>query len=232
MIARKYLKGFIALTLISFLIGIYSPAQAIVIFENFGPGDEYLTDTGSLICKDNVLSCVGDDKDQGDAFTPPSGNYYLDIIELALGITSLSGEGTNVLDVWLMTDVSGLPGEVIEAFNLSNAMPPYGFGNPPIILTSELHPLLTAGTQYWVIASTPIDNTGAGWNFNSIDDRGPHAFRSQSGGWSWQVEHNLRGAFRILGSPAEQPIPEPATLLLLGFGLAGLGFVRRRKQKM
>jgi len=45
---------------------------------------------------------------------------------------------------------------------------------------------------------------------------------SGSGSGGIEVDHLQYGA------GAESPVPEPATLLLLGFGIAGLGFARKR----
>jgi len=35
----------------------------------------------------------------------------------------------------------------------------------------------------------------------------------------------------VATAPDQQPIPEPATLFLLGTGLAGIGAVRRKRAK-
>ena len=49
-----------------------------------------------------------------------------------------------------------------------------------MVADSALHPLLSAGAQYWVTASAS-DLTDVAWNLNSTNDIGPHA-QSQNGG--------------------------------------------------
>ena len=90
---------------------------------------------------------------------------------------------------------------------------------------SVLHPILQAGTQYWLIADPGNAATVDAWNFNSIGDTGPHAV--SAGGGPFTDGTNTRGAFEILGTP----VPEPSTLALFGLGSLGLvGWRLLRKQ--
>jgi hypothetical protein len=159
------------------------------------------------------------DWDQGHAFTPVGTDYFLYTIKLAVGLVV----GPNELDIWLMTDLGGKPGAIIESFNFSNAMGYFGDYNPPLVANSLLHPLLSANTQYWLIASTPGPDEWAGWNFNSENVTGPHAWRTDLG--AWNVYYDPMAAFSITGTP----VPEPTTMILLGSGLIGLAGYGRKK---
>jgi hypothetical protein len=194
--------------------------RADVIFNNFGPGDTYLTESGRVV---GAAGPTGDVQDVATAFTVADGNFTLDQITLAVSLQS----GLNQLDVTLAaSDGGGLPGTTLETFHFANAMGPLGSNNPPLVANSTLHPLLSEGMRYWVIASAS-GATSAAWNFNSTGGIGLTAGRTNGGPWSLDNVQPLQGALRVSGTPGPGPeppaVPEPSALALLAAGTLGVG---------
>ncbi len=184
-----------------------------VLFDNFGFGDSYDTRAGYTLSEGAPINF---DWDHGDAFTIGSGDFFLDSIDLAIGL--LVGQNRVFVDVY--TTVGGLPGVVIDSAVVDGQMGPFGNANPPIVALFAGSTILQDGEQYFVIASTDRDSLAA-WNWNILGDIGPHAFRQDLGDWS--VNNDTRGAFRVNGTL----VPAPGVLALLG--VAGLAARRRRR---
>jgi len=192
------------------------PCHAGPIFSTLGPGDTYeLSGWWGIISFPYDLDTANQFSFAG------STKYCLDTIELAVGFNT----GTNELGVWLMSDAAGEPGTIIEAFNFVDAMGPTGQNNPLLVGNSVLNPVLSPGTDYWLVASTPNIDTNAGWNFSSPAVPGTIAQRnSMMGTWSVFPNDTL-GAFRVSGTP----VPVPGVFVLGGMGLGIVGWLRRRR---
>jgi hypothetical protein len=204
---------------VGMLLGINSSVNAsTTIFSTLGPGDTYNINSGYAIgAFDEYCWELGNQF----SFTGPN-PYQLDSIELAVGFVS----GTNVLDVWIMSDAAGKPGTIIESFNFIGDMGYFRQNNPLLVGNSVSSPTLTPDTPYWLTVSVPDDGTKAAWNRADPVVYGVLALSLDAGSW-WSLSNNVgMGAFRINGTAV---IPAPGAILLGGIGVALVGWLRRRR---
>jgi len=188
-----------------------------VVFSNFGPGMTFDTNRGVSVQGINAGGQI-----PAYAFTP-SGTFTFNSAQLAMGLV----HGPNILQVLLMTSSGGFPGNVIESITLTNAVAPFG-SNGIVVANSALHPVLTFGTQYWLVAFPSDPNIAMGWNFTFNDFLTPGAFTDDHVNLAgpWDPTGGPAAAFQINGDP----VPEPTTMLLLGSGLTALGAAVRKRR--
>jgi hypothetical protein len=201
--------------LLVWAVAIAAPgvASANVIFSNLGTGHSYDTTSG------NPVGNAFDANNYAEAvsFTPMATTNF-GSVSLALSCFFVCPDDYTVD---LTADGGAQPGAVIESFTLSAAaLGPVGNNNPLAVANSILHPLLTAGTAYWITTSSSLDDSIT-WNFNSTGDMSPEAI-STDGGATWFSPSGFSpGALEV------DPVPEPAAILLFGCGMLVLA-VRKR----
>ena len=229
--------------MIAALVSIPCAARAATIYTTFDdpcvPGGSTLCTAGGFTYRAGIgwtINPFAGLADAAMAFTP-TGDYTLDALQILLLGPSL---GTNFATVRLMSDAGGLPGTVLESYQvvLSNSTFDPATVNTgallsmPTVINSITHPLLTAGTQYWITAGTD-PNGSAMWVMSGelanplTGSVGPAAALRDDGTWVSAVVNpangSTLGSFAVEGTEAH--VPEPATLLLLGSGVGA--FARR-----
>ena len=151
-----------------------------------------------------------------------SGIFTLNSIELSIVVIPPT---PNQVDVFLMSDSVGLPGNVLEAFHLTG-LPTTGL-TPLTSMTSALHPLLMSGTPYWVAVTGGTQTSFGMWNL--VPESGTMVSRD--------ITNGIDGGWHLGGNPGTptlalrvngDAVPEPDTTLSIFVGLLLLAIVRLR----
>ncbi len=166
--------------------------------------------------------------------------FQLDGMEFwAVGNPDFLSSFSGTMSWGIYDDASGLPGSLLFSGSSSAVSAiDTGIGNfmgnrfdVSFDLTSPV--MLNGATRYWLElheGSTLTSNDGSEilWVTGVANPASQYLFaerRLSETNWYPMVEDL---AFRLVGQ--RQPVPEPATMLLLGFGLMGLAGVRRLKK--
>jgi hypothetical protein len=190
---RRSIPCFLPRTIAAVLLsGGFCLLQANVIFSNV---------VGTDVPPSGAGISIGPGAYAAQSFTtPPNNNYSVTGIDIALELPQ--GTSACLVTVSLMTDSSGLPGVVLESFNLTN-LPVFDSNVHPLTsVLSGLFPQLAASTQYWVAVTGCAD-----WIVNVTGDVGPRAAQFGSTPWTILLPSDTKGAFRINGEPASGAVP-------------------------
>jgi hypothetical protein len=200
--AIRTIAGFAALACL--------PAAADVIYDNGAPDYEMAFSSSDVMftCDDFYLAA---DATLGD-----------------LHWWGLYGSGaplTETFEITIYADSSGAPGSIVHQYSgvsatrLVDAVLPY---NTIYSYAADVAPLnLVGDTTYWI----SIYHEDVPWFWMASDSDAGNAVQYDLGRW-WELDAEL--AF-YLTSPGAV-VPEPATMSLLGLGIAALGLRRARRR--
>jgi hypothetical protein len=187
---------FLALTLLA------TPAHADIVFSTFGPGDSYDPDEGlGIQGADNEFRLPS--LSQGFAFSPSS-TVNLSQIQVAFFGNDDPAISRFGLELHA-ADASGNIGSLLESFG--GLIAP---SDPDIFkVDSLLHPTLTAGSQYYLIAVAGDARAFIGWDYSFPTVNG--RIYQDAGGTVTYRDNDTLPAALITGISS---VPEPSALVL------------------
>ena len=196
-----------------------SPVFAGTIASTYGPGGTF---TQGL-----AWGTVGPGALAYPFSVPTDQDYSFSSASLALSDGIGAADSTSVI---LAANAAGVPGVPIETFFVTGLLPSVGGGSSvsPTIVTSVLHPLLSAGTVYWLIIAPPSGN-GVAWLTANILTTPDLQASLSNGNWTASpllYGYNNPGAFSV-DATVVAAAPEVGALPLAAGGLGFLFYIRR-----
>jgi hypothetical protein len=172
----------------------------------------------------------------GFQFSP---NASVDLATIGVALTRPGGNpatGGDV-DISLYGDVGGLPGTLLESWTVAySSLPDLDTNGVPhtggiVTLTAVNTDPLVSGSQYWLVARETQLLTG-GWGSAAwaLTSSALENYITYTTSGSSLGATSTPGAFYVTGEAASSSTPEPATVLLLATGLAGVFGMTRKKR--
>ena len=188
-----------------------------VIVDTFGPGNAFQPPPGEIIGGGILRGDPPPNQGLTQAFEfTPVAPTFLSSVQLALRYVYLPGRATGPanLDVSIALDNAGTPGAALETIHLTDVLGGVAFAPGVISASSELNPVLQAGTSYWLVVAPPdLLNSAFDWLISPQTNLSvPAAERLGMSNWT-TFSSTQPLAFRVTGT-TEIPEPRSAVLIL------------------
>jgi PEP-CTERM motif len=199
-------------------------AEPVTIFSNFGADMSFNSDPFAGWTINGFVRPEVGQQAIAERFAVSTASSFDRVL---LPLTIFSGPGS--IDVFLQSNTNGLPGAVLDVIALRGLSAGVAIHSAD----SSNHPILSPANEYWVSVVAGAPGVLAGWNWNSVGDvsDGSTFAGTQGGGpkgpWGLGVIGTIRSAFEVQGTSAPEPVPEPASIVLLTVGAAAIATRRR-----